>query len=72
MTHAESDHLVAFNAGADARFHCYPVTANPYSRDAEKGLATSWKAGWDDLDQHWGELARWPVALLLGVWEDVA
>jgi len=44
-----------FNAGADARLRGVPRSNNP---ERDLSLRNSWAAGWDDVDQHWGEEAK--------------
>lgn len=52
----------AFNAGSDARIAGLPVRACPFIGAGHE--ATYWRAGYDDVSDHWGHWARWPVKRL--------
>lgn len=50
----------AFNRGSDARIAGKSLWADPYAKNGH--LTYFWRQGWHDVDNHWGEWARWPVA----------
>lgn len=56
---------LAFNLGCDARIAGLPLGHNPYCGGTD--LARCWRAGWFDVDAHWGEArtgaARLPQVL---------
>jgi hypothetical protein len=56
---------LAFNLGCDARLSGLPLDHSPYCGGTD--LARYWRAGWFDVDVHWGEArpgaARLPQVL---------
>lgn len=52
------DSIHAFNSGCDARLAGLPLEACPYRSGVSRA---EWARGWRDVNDHWGELAKWPV-----------
>jgi hypothetical protein len=49
----------AFNLGSDARLKGRSATTSPYLPGTAQNVA--WRAGWLDVENHWGEKAFWNV-----------
>lgn len=58
----------AFNLGSDARVEGLYVTSNPYYPGSAEHIY--WIRGWEDVNKHWGQWAKWPIRRLSSLWSD--
>lgn len=68
------ENAVAFNAGSDARVKGWAVDTNPFDAVQQRSRYRAWKAGWWDVNEHYGEWVegRWPVRPLKAVQGEVS
>lgn len=57
----EQEAAVAFSQGSDARIEGLYRDDCPYDLvEQERDFRFYWMMGWNDVDKHWGEDAKWP------------
>lgn len=65
----QSETVVAFNQGSDARLAGLPVKVNPFDHSTEWSVNRAWREGWQHVHKEWGAgvRGRWPFRVLPSV-----